>query len=356
MGIAALRLAVTISRRLHRGVTKGVMMSNNTHMPIIRFKPQLIERVWGGRGLEEMFGRELPEGSHIGESWEISGLSDALTIVSDGPYAGADIYRLAKTHREKIFGSLNWQSKTDFPLLVKFIDAKQVLSLQVHPDDAYANNEGFACGKSEAWVIIRADAGAYVYRGFASGVTKNSFKEALSENAPTQDIIAMLNKVPVKAGDVIDLPAGMVHAIGEGLMLLEIQQSSDLTYRVYDWGRMGLDGNPRELHLDKAFDVMDFTPQQEGAKVGTPSPDGSVVYRDSYPFHLSVLALDAECELETPADRFEIFCVLEGEVEIHSNTEVTKMAAGSTALIPASLEGYTLSPTGNAKIARAWIM
>jgi mannose-6-phosphate isomerase len=280
--------------------------------------------------------------------------------VSSGPLKGADLYRIAATHGKEVFGpDLVEECTRDFPLLVKFIDASAVLSVQVHPADEYARGEGFAYGKSEAWVIVAADEGGCVYRGFAPGTTAASFREAL-DAGDVASVEACLNKVVVKPGDVIDLPAGVVHAIGPGLLLCEIQQSCDLTYRVYDWGRVGLDGKPRELHLDKAFDVMAFEGVGTDTAAGQAESSGGVertVYRDGYPFHLETASCEGDVELATPPDRFEIICVLSGTGRIVSPTgDENAIEPGQSVLVPASWDGYKVVADGPLKWVRSWVV
>lgn len=334
---------------------------------LLRFRPLLVEKIWGGRRLAEVFGRELAAGK-IGESWEVSGLREALTPVASGPFRGADLYRLGAARGEEVFGpALAPGCREDFPLLVKYIDASDVLSVQVHPGDDYALSQGFPNGKSEAWVIVAADEGAFVYRGFAPGVKAKNFRAAL-ESDERERVGECLNKVTVKAGDVIDLPAGTVHAIGAGLLLYEVQQSSDATYRVYDWGRMGLDGKPRALHLDKAWDVMEFGDTGDDTLAGVTTSHGkgdggvtSTVYRDSAPFHLEVARADGAAgeatELESPSDRFEIVSVLSGGAEFISPAgEAAALKAGDSALVPASWSGYGVSCDGPTEWVRTWVV
>jgi len=327
---------------------------------LLKFEPRLVEKVWGGRRLETAFGRTLPADSPTGESWEISGLRQAPTYVSSGPLKGADLYRVSATHGAEVFGpDLVEECMRDFPLLVKFIDASNVLSVQVHPADEYARGEGFAYGKSEAWVIVAADEGGCVYRGFAPGTTPESFRKAL-DAGDVASVEACLNKVVVKPGDVIDLPAGVVHAIGAGLLLCEIQQSCDLTYRVYDWGRVGLDGKPRELHLDKAFDVMEFGRVGDDCAPGRDEPAEGVartVYRDAYPFHLETAELSGEAHLATPEGRFEIICVLSGTGRIVSPAgDESAFGPGQSVMVPASWDGYRVAADAPLKWVRSWVV
>ncbi|MHC4250656.1 MAG: type I phosphomannose isomerase catalytic subunit [Planctomycetota bacterium] len=335
---------------------------------LLRFRPILKEKIWGGRRLAEVFGRELPA-PRIGESWEVSGLREALTPVAAGPFMGADLYRLAAARGEEVFGSeLAPGCRADFPLLVKFIDASDVLSVQVHPGDDYARAQGFPNGKSEAWVVVAADEGAFVYRGFADGVGPDEFRAALDSGSAAR-VGECLRKVTVKAGDVIDLPAGTVHAIGKGLLLYEVQQSSDATYRVYDWGRVGLDGGPRPLHLDKAWDVMEFGGTGPDTLAGVEAPQGGGggasgaanmkrrVCRDSAPFHLEVARATAPARIESPHGQFEIVSVLSGRAEFTSPAgETARLGPGDSALVPASWDGYGVSCGEPVEWVRTWVV
>jgi mannose-6-phosphate isomerase len=244
--------------------------------------------------------------------------------------------------------------------LVKYIDASDVLSVQVHPGDDYARTQGFPNGKSEAWVIVAADEGACVYRGFARGVEAKDFRAALESNE-RERVGECLNKVIVKAGDVIDLPAGTVHAIGAGLLLYEVQQSSDATYRVYDWGRMGLDGKPRDLHLDKAWDVMEFGDTGPdvipGAEAGADEGGSPArrIFHDAAPFHLEVAR--GPGRIQSPPDRFEIVSVLVGTGKFVSpGGEEAELAAGDSALVPASWDGYEVRCDGPTEWVRTWVV
>lgn len=328
---------------------------------LLRFRPVLSEKIWGGRRLEEVFGRELPAGKRIGESWEVSGLREALTPVAEGPFLGADLYRLAAARGEEVFGPpLEARCREDFPLLMKFLDASDVLSVQVHPADEYARSKGYPNGKSEAWVVVAADPGAFVYRGFEAGVGADEFRKALDANEP-EAVARCLRKVEARAGDVIDLPAGTVHAIGKGLLLCEIQQSSDVTYRIHDWGRVGFDGKPRELHLGEAWDVMDFgdtgADTVDGRDAEAPADGARTIYRDSPPFHLEVQTARASARVEPPVDRFEIVCVVAGRGCVVSPAgEESKVVPGSTCVVPASWDAYEVRPGEPMRWVRSWVV
>lgn len=211
----------------------------------------MFERVWGGNNLGRAFGKRLPEGKIIGESWELSDRPEAQSIVARGRFAGRTIRSLLEEFPGDILGALGPLER--FPLLVKYVDAGEPLSVQVHPDDsgAKAYNDS---GKSECWVVVRAEPGAKIVRGLKPGVTRGEYAVAVAEHR----VESLLNSFDAHTGDVIALPAGMVHAIGKGLIVAEIQQNSDLTFRIYDYNRLGLDGQPRKLHTDEALEAIRF--------------------------------------------------------------------------------------------------
>jgi mannose-6-phosphate isomerase len=216
-------------------------------MEILRFEPIYQERVWGGRALAAAFGRALPVGRAIGESWEIVDRPEAQAVVCGGPYAGATLRKLIAIHGGEVMGP-RWPAERPFPILVKWLDCRERLSLQVHPPADKAPALGGE-PKTENWFIAEASPGASLIVGLRQGVTRAGFERALADGT----LETCVNRFPVAAGDSILVRSGTVHAIGAGNLILEIQQNSDTTYRVYDWGRAGLDGKPRQLHLREAL-------------------------------------------------------------------------------------------------------
>ena len=221
----------------------------------LTFTPVLKDYIWGGRTLEQL-GRTLPEGI-IAESWEVAAHPDGTCTVDNGDYAGK---LLTEVHAElglDLIGTKNaWaQARGKFPLLIKLLDANRPLSVQVHPDDTYAlNNEANELGKNEMWVVLQAKPGAQLILGVKAGANRDSFHQAIQDGS----LEDYLHYLPVKAGDHICVPAGSLHAILDGLLIAEIQQNSNTTYRVYDWNRVGKAGKPRRLHIEKSLDVINF--------------------------------------------------------------------------------------------------
>jgi len=208
--------------------------------------------VWGGNRLKRLFNFSMPAGKRIGESWEIADCEGRSSQVLIGPLKGKTLHELLDSDRVMIMGDDAASAENGFPLLFKLIDAAEYLSVQVHPSDATAPPG--KNGKSEAWVILYAEPDARIIRGLKAGVTRDEFTRMLNQGKAAD----CLNEIQVKPGDVIDLPAGTVHALGGGIVLAEIQQSSNVTYRLYDWDRSGLDGKPRQLHIEEALEVMNF--------------------------------------------------------------------------------------------------
>ncbi len=245
---------------------------------LIRLAPLYMDRVWGGRQLETRYGRPLPEASiPYGESWEVVDRPGEQSVVQGGPLDGRTLHELWTQHREDIFGTSAPASER-FPLLIKILDAKETLSLQVHPPAS----EAAALGgepKTEMWVIAAAAPGACLYAGVTQGTTRDSFAAALADGT----VAELVPQLPVQEGDFIFIPSGRLHAIGAGLLIFEIQQNSDTTYRVFDWNRMGLDGKPRTLHVEESLRCINFA--DTAPALGQPAADGLLTACDSFVVH-----------------------------------------------------------------------
>jgi mannose-6-phosphate isomerase len=220
--------------------------------PIV-FQPIFKERIWGGRELERLYSKQLPPGKTIGESWEISDRPGDASIIANGPLAGKTLRWLMENHARELLGDAKSAAEGRFPLLCKILDAREKLSLQVHPPAAKAA-ELKGEPKTEMWFIADVTADASLYVGLKRGVTRAEFEKKISNGS----VADCFHRIPVRAGDAMFLPSGRVHAIGAGLVIFEIQQNSDTTYRVFDWNRVGLDGKPRELHVAQSLASIDF--------------------------------------------------------------------------------------------------
>ncbi|HOF89518.1 MAG TPA: class I mannose-6-phosphate isomerase, partial [Armatimonadota bacterium] len=240
----------------------------------LRFTPIYKEKVWGGRRLETLLGRALPPDQPIGEAWEVSDHPHGRSVVANGPDAGTPLDALIARHGAALLGArVAAEDGARFPLLVKYLDAEKPLSVQVHPDDAYAAEHAGELGKTEMWYVLHAEPDACLIAGLRAGVTREAFADALAHGDPA----ALLHRLPVSAGDTLFIPAGRIHAILPGLLLLEIQQNSDTTYRLYDWGRVGLDGTPRALHADEAMAVANWHDYEPRAGIVSRAPLGDNV-------------------------------------------------------------------------------
>ncbi len=307
-----------------------------SHIYPMLLKPALHTRVWGGRRLETELGKVLPTSDPYGESWE---LHDSARI-ANGVYAGRTLGEVLAELGAALVGE-RFNPAEGFPLLAKLLDAADWLSVQVHPNDAQAAQlEGDPRGKTEAWLILAADAGARLVIGVQHGTTREQFAQAIRENTLENRLVY----ADVKAGDVLYIPAGTVHAIGPGLLIYEIQQSSDVTYRLYDWGRLGLDGQPRTLHIEKGVAV---------ANIGTlptvqstsPSHDIPIIDGEYFVTYWHALT-DESLTLDTHGQHFHALTVTEGALTIQSGDSTVMLFKGQSVLIPSTLRRYTLSGTG----------
>lgn len=309
----------------------------------LKFEPLYKDYIWGGRKLEKL-GKTLPEGI-VAESWEIASHQDGESVVKNGQYKGTKLTEMVRSFGRTIIGqALQEKDLEKFPLLIKLIDAKDRLSVQVHPDDLYAKvNENGEYGKNEMWYIVSAEPGAKIVYGVAPGVTRESFANAVKED----NIDSCLNYMEVSAGDAVNIPAGLVHAIGAGIVIAEIQQNSNVTYRVFDYNRIDKSGNKRPLHIDKALEVIDFNNCNTAGKlrgtktqIGARSTKTSLVTNEF--FSVEKYVLDGKVEEVADGSRFFTFTCLEGEGKIIYDGSIESISMGESILIPAALGTYII--------------
>jgi mannose-6-phosphate isomerase len=293
----------------------------------LTFQPIFMERIWGGRRLETEFRKSLPPNKPIGESWEIVDRPEAQSVVINGPLKGKTLHELWMQDRQGIFGDLPDNER--FPLLVKLLDAQEKLSLQVHPPDDVAKILGGE-PKTEFWYVAAADPKAELFAGLKTSMTREQFRQALTQG----EIADKVHRIRVKAGDAMFLPAGRFHAVGGGNLLVEIQQNSDTTYRVFDWNRAGEPGKTRKLHVDEALQSIDFNdvaPKLE-------EPKGELLVQDTL-FEVQKWNLDEPREIAPPG-HFAIAGCLSGSLRCAD----VDLAPGEFFLVPASLQDRQLHP------------
>jgi len=286
-----------------------------------------MERIWGGRRLETNFGKKLPANKRFGESWEIVDRPEAQSVVRDGPLRGKTLHELWRQHRQEIFGDV--PDAPRFPLLLKLLDAHEKLSLQVHPTEKAAAKLGSE-PKTEFWYVAAADPGAELFVGLNKAMTRDQFEVALHAGTVAEH----LHTIRVKEGDAMFLPAGRLHAVGAGNFLVEIQQNSDTTYRVFDWDRVEDKGRPRQLHADQALECVDFS----DCKPQLLRPKGELLLKHAL-FEIQKWNLDSSREI-TPRGQFAIACCLTGSLRC----AVVDFAAGEFFLVPAQLQDRLLEP------------
>ena len=308
----------------------------------LRFEPIIKQLIWGGRKLGTVLGKPIGAGSDFAESWEVSDHRAAVSRVAEGGLAGSTLREIMIEHGTALFGSAVG-AREQFPLLIKFIDARQDLSVQVHPDDSLGRTLVDDNGKTETWVILHAEPGSRIYAGLRPGVTRDAMVRAIEAGS----VADLIHSFPARAGDCIYIPAGTVHAIGAGVVLAEVQQMSDATFRLHDWGRVGADGKPRQLHLDESLRAIDFDagPVEPIRTCAEPIAGGTreLLARSAY-FALERIRLDGPSHVGR-SDRFTIVICLEGAAEVWSDGSKTEIRLGQTLLLPAALGECSLLPT-----------
>ena len=320
----------------------------------LKFSPIYKEKIWGGDKIRSVLNKDFGSLPNCGESWELSGVEDNVSVVSNGYLAGNTLEELIEIYMGDLVGDQIFEKfGVEFPLLIKFIDANDDLSIQVHPDDKMSMKRHNAFGKTEMWYVIQADKGSKLQSGFNQQVDKEKYLEKL-EKVELTDI---LNFEEVTAGDVFFIPAGRVHAIGKGILLAEIQQTSDITYRIYDYDRRDDKGNPRELHTELALDAIDFTLYPEYKTKYEPKANESVELVNCKYFTTNLLDLNEPIEKDyNKLDSFVIYICLEGELYIETESGSETFQKGETVLVPASIENVLLKPmTKSAKLLEVYV-
>ena len=316
------------------------------------FQPVYKNYIWGGDRIARRYARSLPSGIYA-ESWEITDRAEGINVVVNGPLAGKDIHELTQTYGAELLG----RALERFPLLIKLIDSKERLSVQVHPDEAAAKAVGGEA-KAEMWYVLEADPGADVFAGFQSGVNEQKFRAALAAG----QVGNLLKQVRVHQGDIICIPGGCVHTIGAGGLILEVQQNSNTTYRVFDWDRVGADGKPRELHIEQAMKVIKWQDlpvvyqPMPAVPAGAPAKGNLIVERLRTPYfrfeELNVPGM-LDCPLDTHS--FHALFLEKGLVRIKSGNMLMDLTPGTTILMPDCLKEYemaNLDPKGASRILR----
>lgn len=319
----------------------------------LKFKPIFKEKIWGGNKLNTILGKDCPHDIKIGESWEISGVRENISIVSNGKLAGSNLQELMEAYMGDLVGDRMFEKfGIEFPLLVKFIDANEVLSIQVHPDDKLARKRHNAYGKTEMWYIVQADKDSSIITGFKHEVSKQKYQEYLREGRLTQ----ILNIEKAETGEVFFIPAGRVHATGKGILLAEIQQTSDITYRIYDWDRKDKNGNSRELHTELALDALDFSVSDNYKTRYEKKKNQSITIAECDYFQTTILDFNQPVKKDySLIDSFVIIMCLKGGLSIYYNKNKEHIDIGETVLIPASLDNIIFDPRGESKIIEVFI-
>lgn len=327
-------------------------------LPPLRFRPLIKNLRWGGTRLGTLLGKSIGAAQNAGESWEVVDHGSDQSIVAAGPFAGWTLADLMKEHRSDLLGPHLGQAtstQTTFPLLAKFLDAHDRISLQVHPDSWHSRQmTGADCGKTEAWVILQALPGSLIYAGLRPGVLKSQLEYAVRNGS----LMECVHTFEARRGDCILIPAGTIHAIGEGVLLAEIQQTSDTTYRLHDWGRVGMDGLPRQLHIREALVCTDYSRgpinplKPRIIATGGENRIEELVACDYFAIHRHQ---GTAAWSVNSLRRFRIVMLLEGNAELTWPDNSDVMTAGDTILIPASCPNCQIAPKSECTLLEVFV-
>jgi mannose-6-phosphate isomerase len=319
----------------------------------LKFEPILKDKIWGGTKLKSIFNKAAAT-EKLGESWELSGYENDESVVTNGFLAGNSLSELIEIYMGELVGdNIYDEYGLSFPLLFKLIDANENLSIQVHPGDEIASERHNSYGKTEMWYVVDAEAGAELIIGFSENCSRDVYLDALEEGK----VENLLQKVPVKKGDVFFIPAGLVHAIGKGVVVAEIQQSSDITYRIYDYKRTDDKGNERELHTEQALDVINFEASKDPATSYIPLLNEITTLISCDYFTTNMLRFNQNLTRHyTTIDSFVAYMCLEGNFVIEFEGEKTIVNKGDTILIPACIDELSLIPDNEVTLLEVYVM
>jgi mannose-6-phosphate isomerase len=318
----------------------------------LKFSPILKDKIWGGTKLKSLFNKPA-ETDKLGESWELSGYEGDESVVTNGFLAGNNLTELIEIYMGELIGDTIYDEfGLSFPLLFKLIDANENLSIQVHPNDEVAAKRHNSFGKTEMWYVVDADPGSELIIGFTDECSRETYLKAMAEDR----VEDLLHKVKVSKGDVFFIPAGRVHAIGKGVVVAEIQQSSDITYRIYDYKRKDDNGNERELHTEEALDVINFEASKQPKTIYTPLLNETTPLITCDYFTTNLLRFDKQIDRQyAKIDSFVAYMCLEGNFTIEFEGNITEVSKGDTILIPASIDELTLLTDGEVTMLEVYV-
>jgi mannose-6-phosphate isomerase len=319
----------------------------------LKFEPVLKDKIWGGNALVSRYNKKPINSPLVGESWELSAVADNQSLISNGFLAGNNIEELIEVYMGDITGDVIFDKfGNEFPLLIKFIEAREDLSIQVHPGNALAKERHNAYGKTEMWYILESEKGSKIYTGFREGVTKELYQKALREG----ELAELLNVEIAEAGDTFFTPAGRVHAIGAGNVLVEIQQTSDITYRIFDWNRKSSGNEKRELHTEMAIDAIDFAAVGKNKIRKYPELNKTENLANCEFFNTNIIRFNTQIKKEYfQYDSFVLYICINGEFLILWDENSEKVSKGETVLLPAMIKEVTLEPSGEASLLEIFI-
>lgn len=323
-----------------------------TELYPLKFSPILKDKIWGGSKLQKLFDKNA-DSDNLGESWELSGIKGDESVVTNGALSDKSLVDLIETYKSELLGKKVFEKYgSNFPLLFKLIDANDNLSIQVHPGDEMALKRHNSFGKTEMWYVVDAEPEGGLIVGFKEDCTQEIYKKALSEGK----VESLLQKVNVSKGDVFFIPAGLVHAIGKGVVVAEIQQSSDITYRIYDFERKDDNGNERELHVEQALDVINFKASTNPKIDYKSTKNESIQLAQCNYFTTNKLELSDSLVVNyAEIDSFVVYMCLSGSFKVESTSAVLQVNAGDTVMIPANIDTIKLIPETEAELLEVYI-